>query len=266
MSHFFVFFQGSESIDWPAEIGICERSADRYSSNYHAWSHRQWVLQNAPFLLKSELMLSDKFMRKHISDYSSYHYRQKLIAKAYEMCYYDAMEMKRLIWLKQLINYYLIADVGSVAEILDVMLPGLANVKEVGEQRLHSFLFCCNLAAHDMRLCNDQKSMYGERECFELHRRASLKFIVEQCVRLLLGEMSGRYVPPMTTMQAKRFNEQLCKYNYAANPFLRALKHSESLLGESHRRWCSLYLGFSYGDDEDEDEDMSSENVVKLLQ
>lgn len=180
-------------------------------------------------------MLSDKFIRKHISDYSSYHYRQKLIVKAYEMCYFDAAEMKRLTWLKQLIGYYLIAEVNTLEEMLNILLPE-ADLKLVAESRLNSFLFCCNLAAHDMRLCDDQKNMYGERECFELHRRASLKFIVEQTVRLLLGEMNGRYVPPMTSAQAMDFAEKLRKYNYANHPFLNALKHSESLLGESHRR------------------------------
>jgi len=76
---------GADAIDWPNEIGICERAADRCASNYHAWSHRQWILQSGPCLLQSELLRTEKFMRKHISDYSCYHYRQVLLGRAYEL-------------------------------------------------------------------------------------------------------------------------------------------------------------------------------------
>lgn len=184
-------------------------------------------------------------MRKHISDYSSYHYRQLLISHAYQLCYYDTEELQQLCDLKELINYYLIADVQNAAQILDIMLPGIDKCA-VGEARLKSFLYCCSLSAHDMRLCDDQKNMYGERESFELHRRASLKFIVEQCVRLLSGDLMGMYSPPATPVQQQQFNMHLRKFDYNSYEFLTALKKSESLLGSKHRKWCSLFLGFDY--------------------
>ncbi|XP_037935382.1 protein prenyltransferase alpha subunit repeat-containing protein 1-B [Teleopsis dalmanni] len=238
-------FQSSESIDWPYEIGICERCADRCSSNYHAWSHRQWVLNNAPFLIKSELMRSEKFMQKHISDYSSYHYRQVVISRAYDMCYYDAEDMNNLTSLKELIGYYIITDIQNTDDILEKLLPNVDHTT-VGEQRLKSFLYCCNLAAHDMRLCDDQKNMYGERESFELHRRASLKFIVEHCVRILLGANCSLNAQPVTPALAQKFHAQLKKFDYNSSSFLSALKRSESLLGERHRKWCAMNLGFNY--------------------
>ncbi|XP_058978464.1 protein prenyltransferase alpha subunit repeat-containing protein 1 [Musca domestica] len=238
-------FQSNDAIDWHHEIGICERCADRSSSNYHAWSHRQWVLHNAPMLIRAEIMRSEKFMRKHISDYSSYHYRQILITFAYQMSFYETDQLHQLHDLKQLINYYLIAEVQCPAQILNIMLPGVDQAA-IGEARLKSFLYCCNLAAHDMRLCDDQKNMYGERESFELHRRASLKFIVEQCVRLLSGDLMGIYSPPATPVQQQQFNTHLRKFDYNSYEFLRALKKSESLLGSKHRKWCSLFLGFDF--------------------
>lgn len=27
------------------ELSICERAADKYASNYHAWTHREWIVQ-----------------------------------------------------------------------------------------------------------------------------------------------------------------------------------------------------------------------------
>uniref|UniRef100_A0A1B0AN92 Protein prenyltransferase alpha subunit repeat-containing protein 1 n=1 Tax=Glossina palpalis gambiensis TaxID=67801 RepID=A0A1B0AN92_9MUSC len=245
-------FQSVESIDWHLEIGICERCADRSASNYHAWSHRQWILQNAPSLLSSEIIRSEKFMRKHISDYSSYHYRQLVILYAYRNCYYDTNDLYHLSDLKELLAYYLVADVHTPSEILQVMLPGIDNTA-VGEERLNSFLYCCNLAAHDMRLCDDQKNMYGERESFELHRRVCLKFIIEQDVCLLSGHLQGKYSPPTSPKRQEQFNQEFRQFSYDAYEFLAAVKRSERLLGAKHRKWCSLFLGFQYNEDEPEE-------------
>ncbi|XP_067635951.1 protein prenyltransferase alpha subunit repeat-containing protein 1-like isoform X1 [Eurosta solidaginis] len=240
-------FQSHDAIDWPSELGICDRSADRSANNYHAWTHRQWVLQNAPDLIRSELMMTEKFIRKHISDYSSYHYRQTLITRAYELCYYETNELEHLHNLKDLISYYLVDDLEilSTGDVLDILLPGVDQTA-VGEPRLSSFLYCCNLAAHDIRLCDDQKNMFGERESFDNHRRASLRFIVENCVRLLMGELPGLYLAPRTYAQLQEFNATLRKFDYASHMFLAALKRSESLLGERHRQWCTIFLGFNY--------------------
>lgn len=238
---------GHDAIDWPSELGICDRCADRSANNYHAWTHRQWVLQNAPDLIRSELMITEKFMRKHISDYSSYHYRQTLIERAYELCYYESNELEHLHNLKDLISFYLEDDseILSTSDVMRIMLPGV-DWTAVGESRLSSFLYCCNLAAHDIRLCDDQKIMYGERESFENHRRSSLCFIVQNCVRLLLGELPGLYLTPRTYAQLLEFSATLKKFDYASIGFLAALKRSEGLLGESHRKWCTIFLGFNY--------------------
>lgn len=177
---------GADAIDWPNEIGICERAADRCASNYHAWSHRQWILQSGPCLLQSELLRTEKFMRKHISDYSCYHYRQVLLGRAYELCFAMPSDpgSSPFSSLQQLLaNNYGLKGAESAEDLLELLLPMLDR-SSVSSQRLHSFLYCCNVAASDMRLCVEQQAMYGQRDCFELHRRAALKFIVEQCVRL----------------------------------------------------------------------------------
>lgn len=186
-------------------------------------------------------------MQKHISDYSSYHYRQVVIAKAFELCFYVADDLLHLSYLRELINYYLIKDVRTTEEILSTLLPGV-NLQAIGEERLKSFLYCCNLAANDIKLCDDQKNMYGERESFENHRRASLKFIVDHCVRLNTGEIDFRQssAPPSPAAAAHHMKMLYSKYDYTTNAFLTALKRSESLLGEKHRRWCSIFLGFDY--------------------
>ncbi|EDW62706.1 protein prenyltransferase alpha subunit repeat-containing protein 1 [Drosophila virilis] len=241
-------FQSADAIDWPHEISICERAADRCSSNYHAWSHRQWVLQNAPCLLLSELMRTEKFIRKHISDYSSYHYRQVLLGRAYELCFYMPDESQpQWASLRELLAQYQLncsEPAGPDAEpLLQLLLPNL-NRSSISAQRLRSFLYCCNVAASDMRLCAEQRALYGARDCFELHRRASLKFIVEQCVRLLTGLASGPglYLAPASGTQSN----ELRKFDYDSHPFLVAVRRLEFQLGDKHRRWCNMHLNFGH--------------------
>ncbi|KAH8294462.1 hypothetical protein KR018_008819 [Drosophila ironensis] len=240
-------FQSADAIDWPNEIGICERAADRCASNYHAWSHRQWILQSGPCLLQSELMRTEKFMRKHISDYSCYHYRQVLLNRAYELCFALPTEgsgSSSLASLQQLLAHNYGLDCEAKAEdLLNLMLPDI-KPSSVNEKRLRSFLYCCNVAAHDMRLCAEQRIMYGARDCFELHRRAALKFIVEQCVRLQLDQVNGPASHPAEPANKLRYH--LSQLDLTGHSFLDAVRHAEFALGSKHRRWCNLHLSFAY--------------------
>ncbi|CDQ90851.1 unnamed protein product [Oncorhynchus mykiss] len=65
------------------EMKVCADAAGRYPSNYNAWSHRIWVLQNmAPGNLKvlhDELSSMRQWVSMHVSDHSGFHYRQFLL-------------------------------------------------------------------------------------------------------------------------------------------------------------------------------------------
>ena len=65
------------------ELEICTQAADRYPSNYNAWSHRIHVMDSycPPSLLKEELSRSRYWVSGHVSDHSGFHYRQYLIEK-----------------------------------------------------------------------------------------------------------------------------------------------------------------------------------------
>lgn len=228
-----------DAVNWSAEIEICEHLSNRYSSNYHAWSHRLWVLNNAPNLLAIEIPRSEQFMRKHISDYSCYHYRQQLLMFAYKTSFSESGSDNDLLDLKALIGYYVITDVRHANDVLDVLLPNIDREK-IDKARLKSFLYCCNLAAHDVRLCDEQKNIYGERESFDLHRRTVLKFIIDTCVHLLKQQQQE-------TLQLKQHSQQ--SYDYEYTDFLASVKKSEGLLGAKHRKWCSIFLGFHYNSD-----------------
>ncbi|KAG2465516.1 PTAR1 protein, partial [Polypterus senegalus] len=65
------------------ELKVCTDAAGRYPSNYNAWSHRIWVLQNMAEedskIIYDELCSSKYWVSMHISDHSGFHYRQFLL-------------------------------------------------------------------------------------------------------------------------------------------------------------------------------------------
>ncbi|XP_023659021.2 protein prenyltransferase alpha subunit repeat-containing protein 1 [Paramormyrops kingsleyae] len=65
------------------EMKVCAEAAGRYPSNYNAWSHRIWVLQNLAKgnlkILYDELSSMKLWVSTHVSDHSGFHYRQFLM-------------------------------------------------------------------------------------------------------------------------------------------------------------------------------------------
>ncbi|XP_059177132.1 protein prenyltransferase alpha subunit repeat-containing protein 1-like [Physella acuta] len=67
------------------ELDVCATAAERYPCNYHAWSHRIWIVKyclncSLQILLK-ELKSTEKWTSTHISDHSGFHYRQFLLTE-----------------------------------------------------------------------------------------------------------------------------------------------------------------------------------------
>lgn len=110
-------FQSHESIDWIRELSLCERCASKSLSNLQAWSHRQWVLQKAPFLLQYELGTTERFIRKHIGDYSGYYHRQFILYQMNEVLFFEHEHEPHIetnfVQYSSLINY--LASIGSAA-------------------------------------------------------------------------------------------------------------------------------------------------------
>ena len=64
------------------ELKICNQLCNRMKCNYHAWSHRQWVLScldgfNVELWL-SEFKVSEEWTKCHVSDHCGWHHRQFL--------------------------------------------------------------------------------------------------------------------------------------------------------------------------------------------
>lgn len=176
-------YTGGESIDLSFEVSLCERYADRSSSNYHAWCHRLWVLDQDPNLLRYEFQLTEKFIRRHISDFSCFHHRLIVLQKLRQLQFFEDTPVPSYSDLKALIaELNQLTDLQTPEDILAVIAPKSLATSSSGQVR--SFLFCMNLAAYDLRLVDDLTQMFGEREGFSNHRRSIKKFIFDTCLTM----------------------------------------------------------------------------------
>ncbi|CAG9790860.1 unnamed protein product [Diatraea saccharalis] len=66
------------------EIYVCDLASDKSANNYHSWNHRIWIINllkkcknfDVQFLFIKEYDFSERWLAKHVSDYSCFHYRQ----------------------------------------------------------------------------------------------------------------------------------------------------------------------------------------------
>lgn len=170
---------GVEAIDWAVEISLTERCAERKAGNYHAWNHRQWVLQKAPNLLMFELTKTEKFIKKNIADYSCFHHRHFVIMKLYSQQYYDLYNSESTDDIMKLIDIYSQPHDTKVTpkDLIPFLLPYCKN--NLNDHKLKSFLFCLNCLAHDIILLKELKEVYGNYETFACYKRVIIKFAIE---------------------------------------------------------------------------------------
>lgn len=237
-------FQSYDAIDWAFEIGLCEKCADKSTTNYHAWCHRQWVIMKAPQLLKFEIYKTEKFIRKHIHDYSCYNHRQFVLAKMSESLYFDEHDGDDLDELMQYTGSLVNSPVETVDDLLRWLIP-TASRDTLNELKVRSFLFCLNLAAYDLRFCEELKSTYGDSKAFENHRRFMVKFIVDRCrcaPRTLANDANGQFSSTCNQPMTK-----ITKLDEQDSAFIRAIESDErTRITPQHKLWCKLFLGFDF--------------------
>lgn len=175
---------GGEAIDWAVEISLCERCAERKNSNYHAWNHRQWVLQKEPNLLSYEIIKTEKFIRKNLADYSVYHHRHFVLTKLFDLQYFDIHDTN-LNELYQFVNYCGLPDddrkINNVDDLALYLLPNVSSRNSINTIKLNSLFYFLNLIVHDLRMINDLTEMHGKYEAFNCYRRIIIKSAIDIC-------------------------------------------------------------------------------------
>lgn len=260
-------FQSHESIDWTRELSLCERCASKSLSNYHAWCHRQWVLQKAPLLLHYELATTERFIRKHIGDYSGYHHRQFVLRKMYELCYCEQGPMTADGGggasgiggeYPALVRYLMsvgcdVSTTIDVTALMHIVVPrrNLSRITDPDRIKMKSFLYCLNVCAYDLEFIDEMRQMYGFREAFECHRKAIVKFMDDKCLEWSLVSAGTSMLNRCKSMPNREQPlEKMMKTtaNYdtdgtLSGGILAALKRTELDNGnEMHRKWCEIFL------------------------
>lgn len=171
-------------------MSLCERCAERKNGNYHAWNHRQWVLQKAPNLLCYEINKTEKFIRKNVADYSVYHHRHFVLMKLFEQQYFDIHDTN-LNELYQFVNNRLPPDTTKINNVNDLVLNLLPNLpttitpsasqRQIYGNKLNSFLYLLNLIIYDLNMMSELTELYGKYEAFNCYRRIIIKLGLDAC-------------------------------------------------------------------------------------
>ena len=67
-----------------AELAVCLNAAHQYASNYYAWNHRYYIVNeffrsDLNFMLEENELIK-RWINNHVSDYSGYHYKQMVLS------------------------------------------------------------------------------------------------------------------------------------------------------------------------------------------
>lgn len=69
--------------DWKTELSLCSKCLDLDERNFHCWDYRQYVVEKAGISNIEEFDFSTSKILSNFSNYSSWHYRSKMLQKIF---------------------------------------------------------------------------------------------------------------------------------------------------------------------------------------
>lgn len=226
------------------ELDVVSSCAEKCSNNYHAWSHRIWLMKliysvsalkcNIQMFFDDEMTKSDKWMSAHVSDYSGLHYRQFLIKNMFlPKNYYLEMEPKQKIlrWSPVLAQFLVLnitnfkippsTDDNDVKKFLNLILGSVMDAEDKKYTRIYRKM--C-LIVHELKLNEDFCTTYASHESLWCHRR----FVTQQLI-MLIFEYFGENRPKSNNNSYSELNERHLKMQSKGN-IICTLKDTETNL------------------------------------
>ncbi|XP_076381613.1 rab geranylgeranyltransferase subunit alpha isoform X1 [Megalopta genalis] len=81
--------------DWKRELMLCSRYLNIDERNFHCWNHRRYVVQKAEVSLEDEFKYSTSKIMNNFSNYSSWHYRSRLLSTMFDKCNQETINQKK---------------------------------------------------------------------------------------------------------------------------------------------------------------------------
>ncbi|KAG7187951.1 hypothetical protein KM043_013913 [Ampulex compressa] len=80
--------------DWKRELALCAKCLSLDERNFHCWDYRQFVVGKADISDTEELDFSTSKIISNFSNYSSWHYRSRILAK---MLFNDSQDLRQIV-------------------------------------------------------------------------------------------------------------------------------------------------------------------------
>ncbi|XP_076548527.1 rab geranylgeranyltransferase subunit alpha isoform X2 [Osmia lignaria lignaria] len=72
--------------DWKKELMLCTKCLNLDERNFHCWNYREFIVQKAGISPEEEFKFATTKILNNFSNYSSWHYRSRLLSKIFSSC------------------------------------------------------------------------------------------------------------------------------------------------------------------------------------